>query len=168
MYKDTTTPQVLLLGDACTKGVKLPNSVTYCFSSGKTGDFTRLIPKLLNHHPSVETVIIHTGSFDLMDRQSARLHEDFEELCVTIESLGKQCILSGPIPSPLRSNEHFSRLFGLHHWLSHFCVAAGYNFVPNFDSFWANHYLFNSDGLHLSAGGAKQLTSNLMEFLSDI
>ncbi|XDV10990.1 hypothetical protein PO909_000066 [Leuciscus waleckii] len=113
MYNDTSLPQVLLLGDSSIKRIKLPACITYCLSNGKIGDFIKLLPKL-------KIVIIHTGINEIMDRQSARLHSDLEELCFQIESLGKRCILSGPFPSPSMGSEYFSRLYGLHQWLCHF------------------------------------------------
>ncbi|KAK0137933.1 RNA-directed DNA polymerase from mobile element jockey [Merluccius polli] len=60
-----------------------------------------------------------------MDRQSEKLHQDFEMLCCTIQNLGKSCIISGPIPSLSKGSECFSRLFSLHQWLRTFCLAVG-------------------------------------------
>jgi len=166
MYNDISLPQVLLLGDSSVKGVKLPGCITYCLSNGRIGDFIKLLPKLLHSHTSVKIVIVHTGTNEIMDRQSARLHLELEELSFQIESLGKRCILSGPLPSPSMGSEYFSRLYGLHQWLCHFCVAAGFNFIPNFDSFWTRHDLFNADRFHLNRRGTKLLTSNLVNYIA--
>ena len=101
-----------------------------------------------------------------MARQSEKLHQDFENICNVIENLGKQCIISGPIPSPSKGSECFSRLFSLHAWLKNFCLAAGYNYIGNFDYFWTRHDLYKSDGLHLNMEGVVQLISNLIHFIA--
>ena len=72
-------------------------------------------------------------------------------------------INSGPIPSPSKGSECFSRLFSLHAW---FCLAAGYNYIGNFDYFWTRHDLYKSDGLHLNMEGVVQLISNLIHFIA--
>ena len=78
-YKDTLSPQLLLLGDSIVKEIRLPEAITYSLSDGKVSDFVLLLPKLLDLHPSVKSVIVHAGANDVMDRQSAKLYQDFEK-----------------------------------------------------------------------------------------
>ena len=117
-------------------------------------------------HTSVKIVIIHTGNNEMMFRQSAKLHLDLEEICFLIETLGKRCIVSGPLPSPSMGSEYISRLYGLHQWLCHFCLAAGFNFISNFDSFWTRHDLFNTDRFYPNREGIRLLTSNLLKYIA--
>lgn len=63
-------------------------------------DFSELIPARIDFHPSVNTVIVHTGTND-----------ELESLSSTIESLGRHRVLSGLIPTLSGSTERFSRLF---------------------------------------------------------
>jgi len=91
-----------VLGDSIVKKIRLPEAITYSLSDGKVSDFVLLLPKLLDLHPSVKKIIVHAGANDVMDRQSAKLHQDFENLCSKADSLGKQLIISGPIPLPSR------------------------------------------------------------------
>ena len=128
--------------------VKLPGAVTYCLSGGKTSDFIELIPALLDFHPSVHTVLVHMGMNDVMSRQSHRLHYELESLVSTVESLGRRCVLSGPLPCMSKSSERFSPLFSLHQWMLNFSTATGVGFISHFDSFWTKQDLFKRDGLH--------------------
>uniref|UniRef100_A0A667WT91 SGNH hydrolase-type esterase domain-containing protein n=1 Tax=Myripristis murdjan TaxID=586833 RepID=A0A667WT91_9TELE len=138
-------PEILVVGDSIIRFVKLPGAITYCLSGGKTADFIELIPALLDIHPSVLTVIAHTGTNDVMSRQSTKLHYELESLASTVESLGRRCVLSGPTPVFMRSSERFSRLFSLHSWLENFTMATGLGFISHFDSFWIRRDLFKHD-----------------------
>ena len=89
-------PSILVIGDSITRFIKLPCGITYCYSGCKVSDVPLDIPALLDHHPTVHTVIVHVGTNDIMSRQSIKLQSDFESLTLTLESLGKTCILSGP------------------------------------------------------------------------
>ena len=129
-------------------------------------DLIELIQMLIDLHPTVNIVIAHVGTNDVMARKSSKLHAELESLCYTIESLGKWCLLSGPIPTLSKNSERFSRLFGLHHWLKNFCSAAGYDFISNFDYFWTNPILYRADGVHPNRKGTNQLTTNFIQFIA--
>ena len=146
--------------------VNLPGAVTYCLSGGKTADFIELIPILLDFHPSIHTVISHSGTNDVMSRHSSKLHYDLESLAITVESLGRRFILSGPIPSLSKSSERFSRLFSLHKWMENFSTATGLSSISHFDSFWTKRVLFKHDGLHLNKRGTGVFSRNLINFIA--
>ena len=165
-HNDISAPQILLLGDSIIRGVKLPAGVTYCLNDGKAADFISLLPKLIGLHPTVTIVILHFGTNYVMDRSSAKLHQETEELCLKVESLGKRCLLSGPIPSLLRGSEYFSRLYGFHQWLRNFCIAAGFNFISHFDSFWSRKDLFDNDLFHPNRNGVRKLTFNFLNCIA--
>lgn len=76
-----------------------------------------------------------------MARNSTKLQDELESLCYTVESLGKLCVMSGPIPTISSSSEQFSGLYHLHSWLKNFCSAAGHDFISNFNYFWMNSSL---------------------------
>lgn len=161
----TARPEILIVGDSIVRFVNLPGAVTYCLSGGKTADFIELIPVLLDFHPSIHTVISHSGTNDVMTRHSIKLHHDLESLATTVESLGKNFLFSGPIPS-LSKSERFSRLFSLHQWMENFCTATGLGFISHFDSFWTKRDLFKHDGLHLNKRGTGVLSRNLINFIA--
>ncbi|KAL7398411.1 hypothetical protein ABVT39_009423 [Epinephelus coioides] len=159
-------PEILIIGDSIIRNVHLPGSITYCLSGGKTTDFVELMPSIIDLHPTVQTVLIHAGTNDVMSRQSTQLHYDLESLVNTVESLGKICVLSGPIPTMLKSSERFSRLFSLHLWMHSFATATGLGFISNFDYFWTERDLFKSDGLHLNRMGTERLSRNFINFIA--
>ena len=163
---DVTHPELLILGDSIVCFLALPGAITYCLSGGKTSDLIELIPTLLDIHPTVHTVIAHSGCNDVMSRQSSKLHRDLESLCCTVESLGKRCIISGPIPNASRNSERFSRLYSLHQWLQGFCSATGLDYIANFDSFWSNTSMYKADGVHLNKRGTKLLTKNAINYIA--
>ena len=125
-------PEILVIGDSIIRNVHLPGSVTYCLSGGKTTDFIEIIPIIIDLHPSVHHILLHMGTNDVMSRQSVKLHHDLESLVITIESLGKICVLSGPIPTLSKSSERFSRHYSLHHWMRNFTTATGLDVISNF------------------------------------
>ena len=138
-----------------TLSVVFPGAITYSISGGKVQDCIKQIALLLECHPSVHTVIVHTGMCDVMSRQSTKLQLEFECLTSTVENLGRTCVLSGPIPTLRHGSERFSKLFSLHHWLQNFCTAIGQGYVNHFDTFWGNPHLLRSDGLHPNRAGTK-------------
>lgn len=108
-------PEVLLVGDSIIRFVEVPNGITYRLPGAKILDIVELAPTLIDRHPTALTIIVHLGTNDIRLRQSVKLQRDFETLSVTIESLGKTCIFSGPIPTVKKFCENFSRIFSMHH-----------------------------------------------------
>lgn len=101
-----------------------------------------------------------------MTRQSIKLHDELESLALTIESLGKRCVLSGPTPVMSKGSERFSRLSSLHLWMENFTTATGLGFISHFDSFWTKRDMFRLDGLHLNREGAGKLTQNFTTLIA--
>lgn len=155
-------PEIIIIGDSIIRYVELPGAITYCLPGSKVVDIIELTPVLTDLHPSAHTIIVHIGTNDVMDKHSVKLHNQLESLAVTIQSLGKTCIFSGPFPTPSKSPERFSRLYILHEWLKTFCTATRLGFISNFDYFWTRHDLYKSDGLHPNTKGVKQLTKNII------
>ena len=149
----SSNPEILIVGDSIVRHLTLPGAITYCLSGGKVIDLIELITTLIDLHPTVNFALTHVGVNDVMARNS-------------FESLGRRCIMSGPIPNLSKNSERFSRLFSLHHWLKNFCSAAGYDFISNFDYFWTNSRLYRADGVHPNRKGAKQLTANFIQFIA--
>lgn len=139
--------------------------LTYCLSGGKKTDFIELIPAVLDIHPSVHTVIVHTGRNYVMSKQSIKLQFELDSLASIVESLGRRCILSGPTPMS-KGSEHFSCLFNLHVWMQNISTATGLGFNSHFDYFWTKRDLFKCDGLHLNRKGTGILTKNCIHFIA--
>ncbi|KAK7899168.1 hypothetical protein WMY93_020021 [Mugilogobius chulae] len=134
--------------------------------SGRPGSFhKRQNPTVLvlgsSILPSVSTVVIHVGSNDLKRQQSEKLKDDFIALINSIQSTGKKCVISGPLPAPCFGDVKFSRLRQLHVWLKAFCAAKEIPFVDNFAAFFRRPELFRRDRLHLSFSGARLLSFNM-------
>ena len=159
-------PEILIIGDSIIRYVEIPGAHTYCLSGGKIIDMLELAPALIDLYPSAHTLIFHVCTNDVMSRQSAKLRFQLESLAITIQSLGKTFIFSGPIPAPSKGPEHFSRLWSIHEWMKTFCIATGNGFISNFDCFWTRVDLYKSDGLHLNAKGSNQLNRNLIQFIA--
>lgn len=162
----SASPEFLLVGDSMIRSVSLPRAITFSLSGGKTADCTKLISALLDHYPTILTVIIHIGTNDIIARQSCKLHLDLEALVAIVESLGVRCILSGPIPLVTNSSERFSHSFNLHLWMQNFTSATGYGFISNFDAFWKVPSFYRNDGLHLNATGLATLARNYNNFIT--
>lgn len=58
--------------------------------------------------------------------RSIKLEQEFESIALTIDSLLKTCILSGPTCTLSSKSELFRQLFGLKQELDIFCTAIGY------------------------------------------
>lgn len=159
-------PEILIVGDSIVRDLIIPSAITYCISGGRVIDISQLIPSLLDRHPSINIVIVHVGTNDVMARTSIKLQDELETLCLTIESHGKRCIMSGPIPFNSSHSERFSRLYSLHTWLKNFCSAAGHDYIANFDIFWTKSSLYRSDGVHPNKLGLLQLTTNFIQFIA--
>ncbi|KAL2102901.1 hypothetical protein ACEWY4_002069 [Coilia grayii] len=168
-YRDVLcNPEILIVGDSIVRDLITPSAINYCISGGRVIDISQLIPSLFDRHPSVNIVIVRVGTNDVMARSSIKLQDELETLCLTIESHGKRCIMSGPIPFNSSHSERFSRLYSLHTWLKNFCSAAGHDFIANFDIFWTNSSLYRSDGVHPNKLGLRQLTTNFIQFIQFI
>ena len=163
---DPEKAQFLLVGDSITRSIILPGVLTYTLSGGRTADFIELIPALFDIHPLVHTVIIHTGTNDVMSRESSRLYAELSSLAITVQSLGRRCVLSGPIPDMFNSSERFSRVLNLHTWMQNYCIATDVFFISNFDSFWSQSDLFKRDKLHPNTKGIATLTRNFISFIA--
>ena len=154
------------MGDSIVRNLKLPGAFTYCLSGGKTEDFNEIIPALLDVHPSVHTVIIHTGTNDVMSRKPFKLHDQLVLLVDTVQSLGKRCVLSGPLGDLYNNCERFSRVLSLHTWMQNYCSATDVYFINNFDYFWNQRDLFKRDRLHPNPKGTAVLTNNFINCIA--
>ena len=144
-----------------------PSPIVSHFSGAKIKDLITHIPDIIRLNQSVHSVIVHVGLNDIKARntQSADLRNDYEALANLIESLNKKCLFSGLLPTLHNHSEIFSRLFSADNWIRNFCVACGYGYIDNFDSFWNIPKLFQ-DKIHLNNKGKKILATNIATQLS--
>ena len=91
----SSQPEILGIGDSISRFIMLPWGITYCFSC-KVSGISIYIKAIFNHYPTVHTVIVDVGTNHVISRQQIKPQSDFESLTLTIEGLGKICILSGP------------------------------------------------------------------------
>ena len=91
-------------------------------------------------------MIVHTGTNDVMSREPFKLRSELSSLVDTIQSLGKRCVLSGPLGDLFKSSERFSRILSLHTWMQNYCSATDVDFISNFDYFWNQRDFSNVTG----------------------
>lgn len=62
----STDPKILIIGDSIVRHLTLPCAITYCLSEGKVTDLIGLIPSLIDVHHTVDIVLAHVGTNDVM------------------------------------------------------------------------------------------------------
>ena len=78
-------------------------------------------------------MVTHVGSNDLkVHPKSEKVKDDFKTLIDTVLESGRQCVISGPLPSPQFGHVKFSHMHQLHVWLKGQYCAVGIPFVDNF------------------------------------
>lgn len=67
-----TIPQtdIILIGDAMTKHVKLAKADNICLSNTSVEDLSSVIPEILKDKPNHTKIVIHTGSFDILHKKT--------------------------------------------------------------------------------------------------
>uniref|UniRef100_A0A3P9HW64 SGNH hydrolase-type esterase domain-containing protein n=1 Tax=Oryzias latipes TaxID=8090 RepID=A0A3P9HW64_ORYLA len=109
-------PGSFVVGTSMVRHVRVDGSRTFCHPGALVRDITNSAHQLSLRNPSTHTIIVHAGVNDLKFQQSETLKKDFITLIHSIKQLDKQCIISGPLPSPRFGDIKFSRLRQLHIW----------------------------------------------------
>lgn len=154
--------QCLLIGSSMVRQVLLPRAETFCYPGAQVSHINSVLPHIIHSNPAASMVVTHIGSNDLKSEKSESLKTDFKALIDSVLTAGKQCIVSGPMPSPRFGDIKFSRARQLHVWLKQYCLSMGIPFVDNFNVFWNRPSFFASDGLHLNKQGKHLLASNML------
>ncbi|KAK0155249.1 hypothetical protein N1851_002412 [Merluccius polli] len=79
----TTGPQTLIVGDGAvnkTKHFFSKNTKVLCFTNDMVSDISEKILEITAEHPTVKSVVIHTGALDVVKQQSEVLKRDFNDL----------------------------------------------------------------------------------------
>lgn len=97
----TDCPPMLVVGSSMVRHVQINRCRTSCHPGNLVKDVNTAVIQLLHHHPSVSTVMVHVGTNDLKMQQSEKLKEHFVCLMDSVLNTDKQCIISGPLLSPL-------------------------------------------------------------------
>ena len=155
-------PTCLVVGSSMVRHISIPRAETFCYSGAQVSHITTQLPDIVHTHPAASSIITHIGSNDLKLQQSETLKADFKTLIDTVLAMGKQCIISGPLPSPRFGDIKFSRVRQLHVWLKSYCRSLGIPFVDNFTAFWNRPNLFARDGLHPNRAGKRLLANNML------
>ncbi|KAK0155797.1 hypothetical protein N1851_001700 [Merluccius polli] len=164
----TTGPQTLIVGDGAvnkTKHFFSKNTKVLCFTNVMVSDISEKILEITAEHPTVKSLVIHTGALDVVKQQSEVLKQDFNDLLNTVRCLNTEVFISGPLPTVRRGDERFSRLLMLNRWLKDTCAAHSVNFIDNFNIFWERRHLFEADGFCLNKSGVQLLSYNIFDFL---
>ncbi|KAK0147117.1 hypothetical protein N1851_013541 [Merluccius polli] len=164
----TTGPQTLIVGDGAvnkTKHFFSKNTKVLCFTNDMVSDISEKILEITAEHPTVKSLVIHTGALDVVKQQSEVLKRDFNDLLNKVRCLNTEVFISGPLPTVRQGDERFSRLLMLNRWLKDTCAAQSVNFIDNFNIFWERRHLFEADGFCLNKSGAQLLSYNIFDFL---
>uniref|UniRef100_A0A3B3HVY0 SGNH hydrolase-type esterase domain-containing protein n=1 Tax=Oryzias latipes TaxID=8090 RepID=A0A3B3HVY0_ORYLA len=140
-----------VVGTSMVRHVRVNGSRTFCHPDALVRDITNSAHQLSLRNPSTHTVIVHTGVNDLKFQQSETLKKDFITLIHSIKQLDKQCIISGPLPSPLFGDIKFSR----------HCISNNIPYVDNITAFFNRPNLFKPDGIHPNQIGSQLLSMNI-------
>ncbi|KAK0135629.1 Uridine-cytidine kinase-like 1 [Merluccius polli] len=152
----TTGPQMLIVGDRAvnkTKHFFSKNTKVLCFTNDMVSNISEKILEITAEHPTVKSLVIHTGALDVVKQQSEVLKRDFNDLLNKVRCLNTEVFISGPLPTVRRGDERFSRLLMLNRWLKDTCAAQSVNFIDNFKNFWERRHLFEADGFCLNKSG---------------
>ncbi|KAK0142424.1 hypothetical protein N1851_019869 [Merluccius polli] len=164
----TTGPQTLIVGDGAvnkTKPFFSKNTKVLCFTNDMVSDISEKILEITAEHPTVKSLVIHTGALDVVKQQSEVLKQDFSDLLNKVRCLNTEVFISGPLPTVRRGDERFSRLLMLNRWLKDTCAAQSVNFIDNFNIFWERRHLFEADGFCLNKSGVQLLSYNIFDFV---
>lgn len=155
----------ILIGDDITKQIRMAKTENLSMADTSVRELTEMLPIILSAYPSniCMSIIIHTGSFDILQRKTGSeiLKKDFSMLLKEITKLQRQVFISGPIPTVGKGIESFSRLLGLNTWLASACLYHGIRFIDNFNIFWNCKDRFRSDGVHPNITGCRLLGANI-------
>uniref|UniRef100_A0A8C7ZHE4 SGNH hydrolase-type esterase domain-containing protein n=1 Tax=Oryzias sinensis TaxID=183150 RepID=A0A8C7ZHE4_9TELE len=154
-------PGSFVMGTSMVRHVRVNGSRTFCHPGAFVRDITNSAHQLSLRNPSTHTIIVHAGVNDLKFQQSETLKKDFITLIHSIKQLDKQCIISGPLPSPRFGDIKFSRLRQLHIWLKGHCLSNNIPYVDNFTTFFNRPNLFKPDGIHPNQTGSQLLSMNI-------
>ncbi|KAK0143490.1 hypothetical protein N1851_018402 [Merluccius polli] len=113
-------------------------------------DISENILEITAEHPTMKSLVIHTGALDVVKQQSEVLKQDFNDLLNKVRCLNTEVFISGPLPTVRRGDERFSRLLMLNRWLKETCAAQSVNFIDNFNIVWERRHLFEADGFCLN------------------
>ncbi|KAK0141269.1 hypothetical protein N1851_021711 [Merluccius polli] len=116
----TTGPQTLIVGDGAvnkTKQFFSKNTKVLCFTNDMVSDISEKILEITAEHPTVKSLVIHTGALDVVKQQSEVLKQDFNDLLNKVRCLNTEVFISGPLPTVRRGDKRFSRLLMLNRWL---------------------------------------------------
>uniref|UniRef100_A0A3B3C2D9 SGNH hydrolase-type esterase domain-containing protein n=1 Tax=Oryzias melastigma TaxID=30732 RepID=A0A3B3C2D9_ORYME len=156
-------PETLIVGDSTVKDVQWfcsRNTKVLCFPNDVVSDMQERILKTVAKYPTVQNIVLHTGSNDVSKQKSDVLKQDFTGLIRSVSSLNAAVFISGPIPTIRGGEERFSRLLALNRWLSVACGETGIHFINNFCQVTLPN-LFKSDGLHPNHTGSHLLKLNI-------
>uniref|UniRef100_A0A3B3CVW2 SGNH hydrolase-type esterase domain-containing protein n=1 Tax=Oryzias melastigma TaxID=30732 RepID=A0A3B3CVW2_ORYME len=135
------------------------NTKVLCFPNDMVSDMKERILQTVAKYPSVQNIVLHTGSNDVSKQKSEVLKQDFTGLIRTVSSMNAAVFISGPIPTIRGGEERFSRLLALNRWLSTTCGETGINFINNFHIFWERKHLFKENGFSLNKSGVDKTPS---------
>ncbi|KAK0131515.1 hypothetical protein N1851_033772 [Merluccius polli] len=158
----TTGPQTLIVGDGAvnkTKHFLGKNTKVLCFTNDMVSDISQKILEITAEHPTVKSLVIHTGALDVVKQQSEVLKRDFNDLLNKVRCLNTEVFIIR------RGDERFSRLLMLNRWLKDTCAAQSVNFIDNFNIFGERRHLFEADGFCLNKSGVQLLSYNIFDFL---
>ena len=108
------------------------------------------------------TLLLSVGGNDVFPKNcrhgpTEAIVRDLDHLLETAKSKVNRCVVVGILPRKYRTNEAYSRALGVNRRLAALCNKYSFRFVDLWTAFYGRDVLFQRDGVHLSARGARTL-----------
>ncbi|XP_034150103.1 perforin-1 isoform X3 [Esox lucius] len=122
-------PDTTLIVDDITKHIRMAKTKNLTMADTSVRELTEMLPVILSTHPSNMKIIIHTGTFDILQRKTGSeiLNIYFSILLEKVNNFQQHVFIT--LGKGIGS---FSRLLGLNTWLTSACLNHGISYrVPN-------------------------------------
>ena len=97
--------------------VYCPNRETFYYLGAQVVHIYSKLHELLQDNSCGSSVVTHVGLNNIRLQQAETLKDDFRTLIDMVLESGRQCVISGPLPSLQYSGVKFSWMHQLHSWL---------------------------------------------------
>lgn len=153
-------PVVLVMGTSMVRHVAVCGGQTVWHQGACLTDVPSMVLHLTQTDWSAMAVVVHVHINDRSKQSIEALNQDLIDLIDDQLDIGKQLVISGPIPTSSFRDDKFSWLRPPHLFFDAYCRNRCIPFVDNFMTFYNKPELFRPDRLHLSRNGMRLLSAS--------